>query len=167
MKGHITKANYNDFGTDGGGIAYLNAKAAPFVDAVIYTDPMIGIQEKQRTGDKIQQMDGKTVSKVSQAAFDAERGKFLDDKIFIYITDSEEGDGLQFGPLDVMIDWKTYPAFAGPLNALRKVFSSNQLNPPAIKSKAVTGSPAPMPKEVEQLNAPPAPASEDDERTAP
>jgi hypothetical protein len=129
----ITTKNCHKFGTDGKGIAYLNAKAAPYADAVIYTGPMIGIQEKQRTRDKSQQMDGKTVSKVRQADFNAERKKFPDG-IFIYITDSEEGDGLTLGPLDVVIDCKTFPAFAGPLNALRKVFSRNQLNPLAPDS---------------------------------
>jgi hypothetical protein len=107
--------------------AFLNAKGAPFVDSVIVSNPRIGIQEKQGVLDKKRNVDGLQSSTFSDAAFRVERKKFFKEDVFILITDANAGK-ISFGNLDVIIDCSSFVAFAGPLLAVRKLFSLNELN---------------------------------------
>lgn len=108
-------------------IAFLNAKGAPFVDSVIVSKPRIGIQEKQGVLDKKRNVDGFKPSTFSDAAFKIERGKFSKSDVFILVTDANAGK-IDLGKLDVIIDCSSFAEFAGPLLALRKLFSINELN---------------------------------------
>lgn len=108
-------------------IAFLNAKGASFADAVIFSRPRIGIQEKQSVVAKKRNLNGQAPASFSDSSFQKERAKFPKDDIFVLITDEEIG-AKNLGPLDVLIGCDDFAQFAGPLIALRKLNCTNELN---------------------------------------
>jgi hypothetical protein len=105
----------------------LNAKGASFTDAVIFCEPIIGIQEKQSVVAKQRNLKGLSIPSFSNESFQEERNKFLDDGIFVLISDGKQGD-IALSDKDILIDYENFTIFAGPLIALRKLFCINQLN---------------------------------------
>jgi hypothetical protein len=108
-------------------IAFLNAKGSPFVDSVIFSTPRIGLQEKQGVLDKKRNLDGLQPSTFNDKDFKTERNKFFKNDIFILVTDAKAGK-IILGERDVFIDSSNFADFAGPLLALRKLYSTNELN---------------------------------------
>ena len=94
----------------------------------------IGIQEKQNVTAKKKQVEGRNTASFTNQSFQAERVKFPANDIFVLITDEKQGD-IELGDKDVFIDNVTFEEFAGPLIALRKLYSINQLNRPLKKIK--------------------------------
>ena len=129
----ILKKNYNDMYDRTDCIAFLNAKGASFVDALIYSQPIIGIQEKQRIVARKSSASGNRLKSVSNSVFQEERAKFVDDGIFMFFTDETQGNDVQLGDRDVFIDSERFIPFAGPLIALRRAFALNSLNQHAAK----------------------------------
>ena len=115
-------------------IAFLNAKGAPFTDAVIFSEPMIGIQEKQSVVAKKCIVAGRRLASVSNKSFVEERNKFPDSGIFLMVSEEKIGD-IVLGDKDIFLDYEHFTKFAGPLIALRKLFSINELNPKGKKPK--------------------------------
>ena len=124
----INIANYKNFKKNDKCVAYLNSKGAPFTDAVIFCEPMIGIQEKQSVLAKQQNLKGFTIPSINDGSFQEERNKFPADGIFVLISDAKQGT-IVFGDKDIFIDYENFTKFAGPLIALRKLYCINQLNP--------------------------------------
>jgi GTPase SAR1 family protein len=135
----INMTNYQKFKSDSKCVAYLNAKGAPFTDAVIFCEPMIGIQEKQSVLSKRQNLKSLTVPSLNSKSFKEERNKFPADAIFVLITDGDQGD-VTLGEKDIFIDYNNFNGFAGPLVALRKLYCINELNPTMkrLKEEKVT-----------------------------
>ena len=130
----IDKYNYIELISDYECMAFLNAKGASFPDAVIFSNPIIGIQEKQSIVAKKRRLAGSPASYVDNASYQIEREKFLQNQIFVLVTDEEIGD-FKLGPLDVVIDCENFAEFCGPLIALRKLYSINALNENAKRLK--------------------------------
>jgi hypothetical protein len=124
----INLANYKNFKKNDKCVAYLNAKGASFTDAVIFCEPMIGIQEKQNVLAKQKNLKGFPIPSIRNGSFQEERNKFPADGIFVLISDAKQGNNA-FGDKDIFIDCKSFTKFAGPLIALRKLYCINQLNP--------------------------------------
>jgi len=124
----INMANYKNFKKDDKCAAYLNAKGASFTDAVIFCEPMIGIQEKQSVLAKQQNLRGRSMPSFSNASFHEERKKFPIDGIFVLISDGKQGE-ITLSDKDIFIDYESFTKFAGPLIALRKLHCINELNP--------------------------------------
>jgi hypothetical protein len=118
---------YEELISDSECIAFLNAKGASFPDAVIFSNPRIGIQEKQSVVAKKRRLGGSPPSYFDNASYQKERLKFPATEIFVLIADEKAGD-ITFGPLDIFIDCENFAQFSGPLIALRKLFSVNELN---------------------------------------
>ena len=130
----INLLNYKKFKHKSKCFAYLNAKSAPFADAVIFSDPIIGIQEKQSVVAKQQQLRGLTVPKFNDKAFQEERKKFPADGIFVLISDGKQGD-IVLGDRDIFLDFANFEKLAGPLIALRKLYCINEFNPKVKRMK--------------------------------
>ena len=122
----IDLGNYTNF-KNYKSIAFLNAKGATFTDAVIFCEPMIGIQEKQSVVAKRKIVDGREPAKFNNESFQIERAKFPADGIFVLISDAKQGS-VVLGEKDIFIDYESFIEFAGPLIALRKLYCTNQLN---------------------------------------
>ncbi|KAJ3252840.1 hypothetical protein HK103_001134 [Boothiomyces macroporosus] len=105
----IEMNNYKRYKSDPDSIAFLNAKGATFTDAVIFSEPMIGIRIL------------KGLEELNNQSFKSERDKFPPSDIFILITDEKQGE-IVLGDNDVVIDCESFRAFAGPLIALRKLY---------------------------------------------
>ena len=123
----INLKNYNILKNDSKCVAYLNAKGASFTDAVISCEPMIGIQEKQSVLAKQQILKGLQVPSFNDESFQNERNKFPVDGIFVLISDGKQGDIL-LGDKDIFIDYTSFKKLAGPLIALRKLYTIYELN---------------------------------------
>jgi Cdc6-like AAA superfamily ATPase len=124
----IDLSNYVTFKSQAKSLAFLNVKGATFTDAVVFCEPMIGIQEKQSVVAKKRIVDGIEPAKFNNKSFQAERAKFPVDDIFVLISDVKQGD-IVLGKNDIFIDYENFTKFAGPLIALRKLYCINQLNP--------------------------------------
>jgi hypothetical protein len=85
------------------------------------------LQEKQGVIDKKRSTDGFQPSTFSNSSFKEERAKFFKKDIFILVTDAKAGQ-LALGDRDVFLDCSNFSEFAGPLFALRKLHSHNELN---------------------------------------
>lgn len=130
----IDLSNYVRLKSQAKSIAFLNAKGASFTDAVIFCEPMIGIQEKQSVDAK--KVDGLMPAKFDNESFWAERAKFPPGGIFLLISDAKQGT-IVFGDKDIFIDYEHFTKLAGPLIALRKIYCINQLNPKFKRLKTV------------------------------
>lgn len=130
----IEMGNYSDFKNVSGCMAFLNAKGASFADAIIFSNPMIGIQEKQCIIAKKRIIDEKPATIINDEYFQKERTKFPAEEVFVLIADATPGK-VNFGDRDIFIDSKSFAEFAGPLIALRKLYCLNQLNPPFKRMK--------------------------------
>lgn len=108
-------------------IAFLNARGASCVDSIIFSNPIIGIQEKQSVNAKMKIINGEISESFNLINFEIERNKFIKDGIFILIADANQGD-FEIGPRDVFIGSNDFASYAGPLIALRKLFAVNTLN---------------------------------------
>jgi hypothetical protein len=131
----ITSKNYEkyqDLSFDSECIAFLNAKGASYTDAVIFSTPQIGIQEKQSFEAKKRKLNGFSLSSFDAASFQEERQKFPEDGIFVLIADEKIGN-VTLGERDIFIDYGNFEEFSGPLIALRKLYCINELNRPAKK----------------------------------
>ena len=120
-------------------IAFLNAKGASCVDSIIFSNPIIGIQEKQSVIAKTSIINGKSSKLMSFDTFTDEREKFIDNGIFILITDANHCD-FEIGPRDVFIGSDSFDLYAGPFIAMRKLYSLNNLNEdfiPKAKSRKI------------------------------
>jgi hypothetical protein len=120
---------YQNLSSDSECIAFLNAKGASYADAVIFSIPQIGIQEKQSVEAKKRKVNGFVPSSFNSESWDEERKKFPEGSVFVLITDQKAGKDVTLGDLDILIDYENFEDFAGPLIALRKLFSINYLNP--------------------------------------
>jgi hypothetical protein len=128
----ITSKNYEKYqnlSSDSECIAFLNAKGASYADAIIFSIPQIGIQEKQSVEAKKRKVDGFVPSSFNSKSVDEERKKFPEESVFVLITDQKSGKDVTLGELDILIDYENFEDFAGPLIALRKLFCMNHLNP--------------------------------------
>ena len=128
----ITSKNYvkyQNLSSDSECIAFLNAKGASYADAIIFSSPQIGIQEKQSVEAKKRKVDGFVPSSFNSGSWAEERKKFPEDSVFVLITDRKAGKDVTLGELDILIDYENFEEFAGPLIALRKLFCMNHLNP--------------------------------------
>lgn len=125
----IEMGNYSDYKNVSGCMAFLNAKGASFADAIIFSNPMIGIQEKQSITAKKRKISGKQPDSIHGNLFKDERAKFPETGVFVLIADANQGSDINFGDRDIFIDSENFAKFAGPLIALRKLYCLNQLNP--------------------------------------
>lgn len=130
----IEMQNYGKFNNVPKCIAFLNAKGASFPDSIIFSAPMIGIQEKQSIIAKKRSIIGNSAKIINDELFQKERAKFPSGEIFVLIADATSGD-VKFGDRDIFIDTESFASFAGPLMALRKLHSLNQLNTPFKRMK--------------------------------
>jgi hypothetical protein len=112
---------YEELISDSECITFLNAKSASFPDAVIFSNPRIGIQEKQSVVAKKRKLAGSPPSYFDNASYWEERLKFTATEIFVLIADEKAGD-ITLGPLDIFIDCENFAKFSGPLIALRKLY---------------------------------------------
>ena len=94
---------------------------------MIFSNPRIGIQEKQSVVAKKRRLAGSPPSYFDNASYRIERLKFPATEIFVLITDEKAGDIL-LDHLTSLLIARTFLNSSGPLIALRKLYCINERN---------------------------------------